>query len=102
MAIEGRRDTIIYKLIVPITGAILGAIAATWFRAASFDAAQLQDIVMLIKDDSLTGAQKTQALEIYKEITDRPWSIVRSLVASFSFAVAALIGLWAARGNPFK
>jgi hypothetical protein len=97
MAIEGRRDTVIYKVIVPISGAVLGAVIATWIRSASIDNAQLKDILIMIQDSSLTGSQKLQALQLYREITDRPWSILRSLVSSLT-VVAGMIGAaWAFR-----
>ena len=81
MAIEGRQDTIIYKVLVPIAGAVAGALAATWFGAASIDNSQLLDVITLIKDPALSAAQKLQALNTYKEITDRPWAIVRQLTS---------------------
>ena len=93
MAIEGRRDTIIYKIIVPVAGAVAGALAASWFRAASIDNAQLSDVIALIKDPVLSASQKLQALNIYKEITDRPWAIVRSLTsAATTLAIVLVMG----------
>ena len=92
MAIEGRRDAIIYKIVVPVVGAIAGAIVATWLGAANADNAQLSDVVSLLKDPSLSAQQKLQALEIYKDITDRPWSVIRSLVTTLT-VVGGAIGM---------
>ena len=92
MAIDSRRDRVIFHGIVPVLGAILGAIAATWFQSSNLDHAQLDDVMKLIKDQSLSPQQKLQALEIYKEITDRPWSLIRSVVSYFGIALGSIIG----------
>jgi hypothetical protein len=92
MALESRRDKLIYGGFVPIIGAVAGAIAATWFQTASLDQAQLDDVITLLKDPSLTAQQKLQALEIYREITDRPWELIRSLTTTFTMTVSVIVG----------
>ena len=98
MSLETRKEKIFYQVIVPIVGAVLGAITATWFQSASIDRAQLQDVIQLLRDPSLTAPQKLQALELYKEITDRPWSIIRSLVSMLTMTVAIAVGAMVAGG----
>ena len=104
MSIESRKERILYQAVVPIAAAILGAIAATWFQSAIIDKTQLADIVHLLKDPQLTAQQKLQGLNIYKEITDRPWSVIRSLVSYLGLSVsmgigAAVAGGWFQRRN---
>jgi len=95
MSLETRKDKLIYGIAVPIIGAILGAIVATWIQASTIDKAQLADVVSLLKDPQLTAQQKIQALQMYREITDRPWGIIRSLTSMLTsaamFAVGALV-----------
>jgi hypothetical protein len=92
MGIETRRDKLIYHGFIPVLGAILGAIAATWFQSANLDNSQLHYVVTLLKDPALSAQEKLQALEIYKEITDRPWSVIRSIVTFFGISLGSLIG----------
>jgi ABC-type uncharacterized transport system permease subunit len=95
MSLESRRERLIYQGAIPVVAAIAGAMAATWFQSASIDQAQLHDVVALLQDPKLTSAQKLQALEIYKEITDRPWGIIRSLTSTLTtaaiFVLTALV-----------
>ena len=77
-----QRDWWIDKLIIPVMAAIIGAIAASWFQASALDHAQLKGVVALIKDPAMSADQKIKALDIYREITDRPWSLIRTLVTS--------------------
>ena len=93
---EEKREAFLYKILVPIVGAILAAMVGTvvliWFRSANMDNAQLKDVMVLIKDPQLNASQKLQALSIYKEITDRPWSILRSLLMFLGFSISSVIG----------
>ncbi|HMG46806.1 MAG TPA: hypothetical protein VK614_05045 [Allosphingosinicella sp.] len=98
MSLETRKEKFLYQVVVPVIGAILGAIAATWFQSASIDKAQLQDVIHLLRDPLLTAPQKLQALEVYKEITDRPWSIIRSLVTTLTMTISIAIGAMVAGG----
>ncbi len=89
---ETGKQRLFWQGVVPIVGAIIGAVCATWFQATTIDQAQLSDVVALLKEPQLNAQQKIQALEIYKEISDRPWSIVRSLVSTFTMAVSVCVG----------
>ena len=91
MALESRREKIIYYGVVPVVGAVLGAIAASIYAGMAADQSQLMELRAIIQDSSMTGAQKLQALEMYREMTDRPWSVVRSLVG----ILAVSVGLFA-------
>jgi hypothetical protein len=92
MALETFKERAIWQGAVPIFGAIVGAVVATWFQASTIDKAQLSDVVALLKDPQLTAQQKLQALEIYREISDRPWSVIRSLLAYGGVALGSIIG----------
>jgi hypothetical protein len=102
VAEESRRSRIFFRAVVPITAAVIGglvgAIATAWVQAGNSDAAQMDAVVALLKDVSLTPQQKLQALEAYKEISDRPWGIIRSLTSSLTSAVAIGIGAMIAGG----
>ena len=93
---EEKREAFLYKILVPIVGAILAAMVGTvvliWFRSANMDNAQLKDVMVLIKDPQLNASQKLQALSIYKEIPDRPWSILRALLMFLGFSISSVIG----------
>jgi hypothetical protein len=47
----------------------------------------------VLGDTKLTGPEKLKALEVYREVTDRPWAIMRTLMT----ALMVLLGgtLWA-------
>jgi hypothetical protein len=92
MALESSKERLFWQGVVPIVGAVIGAVCATWFQASTIDQAQLSDVIALLKDPQLSAQQKIQALEIYKEISDRPWSVVRSLVNTFTLTVSVVIG----------
>ncbi|RYD47814.1 MAG: hypothetical protein EOP60_16780 [Sphingomonadales bacterium] len=98
MTLETRRERLIYQGAVPVIAAIAGALAATWFQSANIDQAQLADIVRLISDPKLSADQKIQALNLYKEITDRPWYIMRNLATALGFAFMWAVGAAAAGG----
>jgi hypothetical protein len=106
VAEESQRSRVFFQAIVPISAAVIGglvgAIATTWVQAGNSDAAQMDTVVALLKDVSLTSQQKLQALETYKEISDRPWAIIRSLTSSLTSAVAIAIGAMIAGGVFFR
>ena len=92
MADESRRQNLIKHWVVPIAAAVIGGIAGSFVQATIFDSAQLSDIISVLKDPALAADQKIRALEIYEEITDRPWSIIRSLVTFSGMALGTVIG----------
>lgn len=92
MRLETKRQRLLYQGLVPIAAAIIGAISATWFQSTSIDQAQLNDVISLIGDPKLSSEQKLQALELYREITDRPWAIIRSLVTAFTMTLSVVVG----------
>ena len=98
MSLETAKEKLLYQGVVPILAAMAGAVAATWFQSLSFDNAQIADVIQLLKDPKLTAEQKLQALKIYQDITDRPWSVVRTLVNSLTMAVAIAVGALVAGG----
>jgi hypothetical protein len=77
---------------------ILGAILAAIFQAVTFDQAQLSDITALLRDEGLSATQKIQALNTYKEITDRPWSVIRSIVTTASIMLPMFLMALVYRG----
>jgi hypothetical protein len=64
VALDTTRDKLLWQGVIPVAGAILGAVVATWFQASTIDTAQLSDVIALLKDPQLTAQQKLQALEI--------------------------------------
>jgi hypothetical protein len=92
MTDESRRQQLIKQWVVPIAAAIIGGVAGSFVQATSFDSAQVSDIVSVLKDPALSAEQKMRALEVYQEITDRPWSIIRSLVTFLGIALGTVIG----------
>lgn len=98
MALDTRAERVVYQGLIPVLGAVLGAIAATWYQSASMDSAQIGDITALLRDPQLNSQQKIQALEMYKEITDRPWYVIRSLTTSFTICVAMVLAALNAGG----
>ena len=92
MSEQSRGQQIVKNWVVPVCAAVVGGIAGSFVQATSFDTAQVSDIVAVMKDPALTADQKLQALQIYEKITDRPWSIIRSLLTYFSIALGSLIG----------
>jgi hypothetical protein len=92
MAEESPRQRIVKNWVVPIAAAVIGGIAGSFVQATSFDTAQVSDIISVMKDPSLTAEQKIQALQIYEKITDRPWSIIRSMVTYLGIALGSVLG----------
>ncbi|WP_143051844.1 hypothetical protein [Sphingomonas palmae] len=89
--LESKRDKILYQVVVPVATALLGAAAGAVFQAVTLDKAQISDVIALLKDPALTAAQKLQALAVYKEITDRPWAIIRTFSGAITFAVPTVL-----------
>ena len=92
MADENPRQRFVTLWVVPIVTAIIGGVAGSLFQATSFDNAQISDIVSVLKDPALLAEQKLKALEIYQQITDRPWSILRSIMTYLGVALGSVIG----------
>lgn len=98
MSLESKRERFVYQGLIPVIAAIVGAIAATWVQSANIDQAQLSDVVSMLKDPALSADQKLQALNLYKEITDRPWAILRSLTTMLTMSVSIAVGAAVAGG----
>ena len=88
MAIESKREKIVYYGVFPIAAAIVGALATAIFQAANAPDFHLPNAMAVIKDTSLTSAEKIKLIEMIKDVGDRPWSVIRSLATSFTFLVA--------------
>jgi hypothetical protein len=87
MALETRRERIIYLGVIPIVGAVLGALAAAIFQIMSSPTAGLPSAVEVLRDQFLSSADKIRLLEMIKEVGDRPWSLLRSLFFCLTFLV---------------
>ena len=92
MSLETPKERLLYQGAVPILAAMAGAVAATWFQSVTFDNAQIADVITLLKDPTLSADQKLQALKMYQDITDRPWSVVRSLVTTLTMTISVAVG----------
>ena len=91
MSIETKREKLIYYGAVPIIAAAIGATVTAWMQAYAFDQSQSLDVAAILADKTLTGKEKLQALQIYSNMTDRPWAIARSLT-NFLFVALGVFG----------
>jgi hypothetical protein len=87
MSLETRRERVIYLGVVPVVGAILGAVATSIFQIATGPGADFPTAIEVMKDASLSSADKLEVLKMIKEVSDRPWSVIRTLLTSLTFLV---------------
>jgi hypothetical protein len=88
MAIETRREKIIFLGIVPVLGAAAGAIVARLLQGSSCP--NSLDLVAIMKSANLSGPEKLKALEIYQEVADRPWSAFSTFLSLLFFVAGSL------------
>ena len=98
MSIETRRERIIYFALVPLIAAVLGALATAIFTGQGCAIDTPNSVVDILGSSGLSSAEKMKALEVYREVSDRPWSLVRSLttllfvlLGASAFAIAERI-----------
>ncbi|MCH4894140.1 hypothetical protein GO308_13535 [Sphingomonas sp. SFZ2018-12] len=84
MSIETTREKILYLAIVPIVAAAAGAFITSLIQGQTCLPAAGADLLTILKDRSLNGEQKLQALELYSQITGRPWTIVSSVTGTIT------------------
>ena len=95
VAIETTRDRIIFLVVVPITTALVGAFATAYFTAGSCQVISSPDFITILKTTGLTSADKMKALAMYQDISDRPWSIVRTLGTVLAICTPILLYAYA-------
>ena len=92
MSLESRKEKLFYRAFVPIGAGVIGALAAVVFSGDSCQLGPGTDFLTILRDSGLSGPEKMKALELYSQITDRPWGIVRTLMTILVFTVSAWIG----------
>ena len=90
MAIETKKEKILYYAVMPIVAASAGAFVTSLIQGQSCLPSGGADLVAILKDTTMSGAQKLKALELYKEITGRPWSLVSTISGSL-MGIGALV-----------
>ena len=83
------RDKIIFYGLIPIFAAAIGAVIAGLIQAQNCSVPNTLQLSEIIRASNLTGKEKFEALRIYSDITDRPWSFVRSIF----FALIPIVGV---------
>jgi hypothetical protein len=82
MAVETTREKVLYYALVPVIAAAAGAFITSILQGQTCLPAGGADLVAILKDNTMSGAQKLQALEVYKDVTGRPWSVISSVSGS--------------------
>lgn len=99
MSLETRGEKIFYRAFIPVVSVIIGALATVVFSGSACQLGSETDFISILSSQELGGPEKLKALEIYKEVTDRPWGILRSLVSSLLFVIGAGTAYWAFNRN---
>jgi hypothetical protein len=97
VAIESTREKLIFYALVPIVAAAAGALVTNLIQGQQCLPASGDDLITILKDQSMTAPQKLQALEVYKEVTGRPWSVVATISGSIMAIGGVAIGLLLSR-----
>lgn len=95
MALETTREKIIYGALVPLSASVLTALATVVFTGDACQLAPGTDFLTILQNQRLSGPEKMKALELYTSVTDRPWSVVRSLTSMTTILVGAWVAMWA-------
>ena len=96
---ETKLDRFIYMGAVPLLAAMLGGVAGALLQAQSCSIVGASEIKALLENAQLNGAQKVQFMKDYLELTDRPWSLARSVVTFVTSAGTLALGFFAASGG---
>lgn len=96
---ETKLDRVIYMGAVPLLAAMLGGVAGALLQAQSCSIVGASEIKALLENAQLNGAQKIQFMKDYLELTDRPWSLARSVVTFVTSAGTLALGFFAASGG---
>jgi hypothetical protein len=97
MSLESRREKIVFFGIVPVAAAICGSLITVLFTNSSCQLGPGTDFVSVLGSSGLTGDQKLKALEIYQNVTERPWNVVKSLVMILMLCLVSLAWAYADR-----
>lgn len=91
MAFETKRERLIYFGFVPIIAACAGALATALFSGQACSPGS-ETLVTIMTNSSLSGPEKLKALQIYQDLADKPWALVRSLTMLL-YAALGLFGV---------
>lgn len=97
---ESRRDKILYLGIVPIAAAMAGAFVSNVLGSGVCGPGSDLDVASILQSSNLSGPDKLKALEIYREISGRPWNFLDTLGVALVFALGLFsveIGTWIRR-----
>lgn len=95
MSIETNREKLLFYAVVPIIAAAAGAFVTSMIQGQTCLPEGGADLLAILKDGTMTGEQKLKALEVYKEVTGRPWSLIGSVSASI-FAIGGFMAAYLA------
>jgi hypothetical protein len=96
---ETTKDRVIYLGVIPVLAAVLGSVGGALFQADSCSVTGIGELQALVQNAQLTGAQKIEFMKQYMELTDRPWSVARSVVSYTAGFCMAALGLFAGSGG---
>ena len=96
---ENRLDKIIFLGVVPVLAAVLGAVAGALMQAQSCSVVGASEIRELLQNAQMNGVQKLDFMKTYLELTDRPWSIARSVINFLTFSGTIIVGYFFVSGN---
>ena len=90
MTLETRKEKVIFYAIVPIAAAVAGAVVTNFIQGTTCLPEGGADMVAIIKDSTMSGPDKLKALQIYKDITARPWDKIGSVITLLFFVVGSM------------
>jgi hypothetical protein len=81
MSLGTRKEKIVFLGLVPILAAVGGALATVLLSGDSCRLGPGTDFMTVLRDSSLTGPEKIKALEVYRDVTGRPWAVISALIS---------------------
>lgn len=93
MKFETRKERIILLGIIPIAAAVRGSAATVFFGGSSCQLGPGTDFMSVLQTSGMSGEEKMKVLELYRDVSDRPWSLMRSLVGILAVSCGMLV--WA-------
>lgn len=96
---ETKIDRIVYLGAIPLLAAVAGSAVGALLQAQSCSVIGVSEIRALLENAQLSGPQKLDFMKLYMELTDRPWSVVRSIVTTFTLLSSTALAYYAATGG---
>lgn len=98
---ERTRDRVIFLGVVPILAAVAGSAFGALMQAQACSVVGATEIKALLENAQLNGAQKLEFMQQYMQLTDRPWSLARSVMTILTFSTGAAIA-WLTFSGGFR